>query len=72
MGYQLQVFGIYVDLYCVVVIAVSEVKMSRQTTLSRLGFKKAFHTEIVLWKVQFFFRFVGWCCCSEKGIILYG
>ena len=42
MGYQLQVFGIYVDLYCVVVIAVSEVKMSRQTAL--LALTKAFRT----------------------------
>ena len=42
VGYQLQVFGIYVDLYCVVVIAVSEVKMSRQTAL--LALRKAFRT----------------------------
>ena len=47
LGYQLQVFGIwiYIALHCALApslfVAVSEAKMSRQTTLGRFGFEKS-------------------------------
>ena len=60
-------------------VAVSEVKMSRQTTLGRFGFKKSIshRNSVMETKVPDFVSTMSWTIVgqffrSEKGIILYG
>ena len=57
LGYQLQVFGIWIciALHCACALPLfvrSEAKMSRQTTLGRFGFEKSIRTELARWKRQ--------------------